>query len=634
MRRTLLLVTLLLAFVATGKQTDAQETAPAFPDSLEWLNTSYPLNQDDFSGKFVLLSFWTPGSSTCQLQLDTLEHLAAAYNNIEVVLVSSAKYPPQRSKEYLHLFIIENEIPFPVVNDTQFQLWEAFSVSAWPTNILVDPGQKIVWRSEGASLEQGLDEALKGYKGKTKKSGVTRGTEINSFEQGLLVFPSFVETDSEFALFISESRGHRIVQTDFNDTFEQAIGTGKPGYKDGDINTAEFNHPTGLAFHPVDSLLFISDTGNDVIRRCDLKTGEVITVLGNGQRPSEIPEMVVEKLNGINHPTGLELIGDQLYIAMTGWNQIWKYDINSGIATPIAGSGEVGLEDGKGMEAKLAEPYDLTHDPDGVVYFTERQSNAVRMLKKGKVTTLLGTGLFEFGDVDGKSKDALLQAPAGIAYHDETLYVADQLNHKIKAIDPYNGRTETFMGAGEAGFFDGAVSQTRFNSPSGVCVLRDHLFVADKYNHALRKISLRDEYIETYAFKNLDQMPMQGLNKFQVVETDTIFLPDGEAVVNFTFVPDSLWQFYPLAPQSAVVTTRNPNIFEDPNGVSPRSGSIRFELNNDGELKYFVTETELFLQNIENPGRLQYRTFAIMVLLGTDPTAAPVQQVQFPIPRL
>ena len=67
-----------------------------------------------------------------------------------------------------------------------------------------------------------------------------------------------------------------------------------------------------------------------------------------------------------------------------------------------------------------------------------------------RVRTLVGEGLFAFGDVDGRSPQARLQHALGIAYHQGTLYVADTYNHKIKRVYPASGEIATWLGDGPA----------------------------------------------------------------------------------------------------------------------------------------------------------------------------------------
>lgn len=609
-----------------------QARAIEFPEDADWLNTSYPLTLKHFDGKFILLNFWTSSSMLSTAQLNELKRLQEIHRELEVVIVHSGKYNTERSTEYIRKAIIEHDIHFPVVNDSTFSLWRDYNVDAWPTNILIDPEGNIALQSQGVSIEGDVSAHIELYSGDTKKTGSPVSSEIHGFQQGLLVFPKFIESDGHFSLFISEFRGHRIVQTDFNNTFEHYIGTGKEGFRDGDLNNAQFRFPGGLAFHPSDSLLYIADTGNDAIRKYNVETGQVSTVLGTGERAMTPPELVVETTHALNQPTGLTLIGDDLYIAMTGWNQIWKLDTQTGIAEPVAGSGTFGFEDGKNLKSNLAEPYGITHDPDGVIYFTERQSSAVRTFKKGKVKTLLGTGIFDFGDEEGGSKTARLQGPAGIFFHDDALYVADQFNNKIKRVDPYSGRSETFLGSGTPDYQNGISQYAAFNNPTGVTVLLNHLFITDTYNQVVRQHSFDDGSMVTYNFLNLDQMQFNPIDEFQVFETDTIQIPPGESSITMVFELDSLWKLETDAPQSALVTSRNPGIIEDPYGINPETQSITFELDNSGEFRHFIAEVALIYHHEEEPELTYFRTFTLMVMLDISEDAPAEQEVVFKVP--
>ena len=70
---------------------------------------------------------------------------------------------------------------------------------------------------------------------------------------------------------------------------------------------------------------------------------------------------------------------------------------------------------------------------------------------KHNVHSIVGEGLFEFGDVDGRGKEVRLQHCLGIAYADGKLYVADTYNNKIKVCDPKTRDVKTLVGTGKPG---------------------------------------------------------------------------------------------------------------------------------------------------------------------------------------
>lgn len=603
------------------------DRAIPFPDSLQWLNTPSPLTLQQFKGKFLLLSFWTSSSSLSTGQQKQLESLQKDNPGLEVVVVHSGKYDSERITDNIRNAVIENNITFPVVNDSAFTLWGAYGIEAWPSNILINPDGAIVARSQGAELSNSIQSEISKHKGKLKTYGAHSGSELQRFRQGLMLYPSFIESDHIFSLFITESRGHRILQADFSGTVEQAIGTGKQGYRDGNLHNAQFSFPKETAYDAKDSILYIADSGNDAIRAYHLKTGEVTTVLGNGSRQMSNPKSIQGTEQGLNQPTGLELVGNDLYIAMTGWNQIWKLDTKTSLAEPVAGSGKFGFEDGKNLKCTLAEPFALTSDPEGIIYFTEMQSSAVRMLKNRSVSTLVGTGVFEFGDVDGRSNKAKLQGPSGIVYHNDNLYVADEYNNKIKKVDPYSGKTETLLGAPSN-------PNKKFNHPSGIAVLRNELFIADKYNQLIWRYAPGTGDTEIYQINNISQLPLNLINNQQILETDTILIPHGASAIDMVLAFDSSWVIAKHLPQIVTPPLGNPGISILNNGLNEDNQTVTFMLDNPGSFEHFFTDFQLFYHLREQPERIYLRSFTVMVLMQFSEEAEGSQETTVKISGL
>jgi hypothetical protein len=80
--------------------------------------------------------------------------------------------------------------------------------------------------------------------------------------------------------------GNAILRIDrASQTFHRVGGTGEQGYSGdgGQALRAKLAGPKGLAIGP-DDTLYVADTENHVIRRIDLRTGIITTVLGTGTR--------------------------------------------------------------------------------------------------------------------------------------------------------------------------------------------------------------------------------------------------------------------------------------------------------------------------------------------------------------
>jgi len=78
------------------------------------------------------------------------------------------------------------------------------------------------------------------------------------------------------------------------------------------------------------------------------------------------------------------------------------------------------------------------------------------------------------------------------------LFIADSTNHRVVITD-LSGNKIDIIGQGEPGFRDGEFASARFNDPQGMALRGNHLFVADRKNHLIRKIDLDKKTVSTSA---------------------------------------------------------------------------------------------------------------------------------------
>jgi hypothetical protein len=126
--------------------------------------------------------------------------------------------------------------------------------------------------------------------------------------------------------------------------------------------------------------------------------------------------------------------------------------------------------------------------------------NAVRaadLTPDGRLTTLVGGGLFTFGDIDARGQMARLQHPLGIVYHDGAIYIADTYNHKVKRLDLNQYEVRTVAGSRDAGHRDGTAMQAQFYEPGGLSAAAGRLYIADTNNHAVRILDLATNRVST-----------------------------------------------------------------------------------------------------------------------------------------
>jgi sugar lactone lactonase YvrE len=165
-----------------------------------------------------------------------------------------------------------------------------------------------------------------------------------------------------------------------------------------------------------------------------------------------------------------------------------------GILT-IAGTGEAGSrgDGGPAARAALNQPRALAADASGALYIAEWKGHRVRRIAPdGTITTVAGTGEPGYGGDGGPAARAELNEPGGLvcdaAGH---LYVADYWNHRVRRIAP-DGTITTVAGTGEPGHGGdgGPAARALFNEPRGLATdVAGRLYIADCWSHRVRVVS-------------------------------------------------------------------------------------------------------------------------------------------------
>jgi thiol-disulfide isomerase/thioredoxin len=483
--------------------------APEITGGRGWLNTDKPLSLAALKGKVVLLDFWTYGCINCIHIIPDLKKLEEKYaNQLVVIGVHSAKFENEKETENIRRIILRYEIEHPVYNDAEFKVWQSYGVRAWPTQILIDPAGYVIGSISGEGNYDPIDRAI----GKAVDDFRKRG-ELNEEPLKLtlerakigslpLAFPGKVLADAKGdRLFIADSNHNRIVITKLDGTLVETIGTGERGAADGAFDQASFYRPQGMALDRDN--LYIADTENHLIRRVDLKARTVKTIAGTGKQSHDYFKQGPAREVALNSPWDLQLVGSTLYVAMAGPHQIWKLDLDQEVVSTFAGSGREARLDGPLLEAGFAQPSGLATNGKSL-FVADSESNIIRSidLSSGKVKTLVGGDLFEFGDVDGRGDDVRLQHPLGLFVLDGKVLIADTYNHKIKQLDPAARSVKTLFGTGKPGQTDG--NSPSLYEPGGLSVANNKLFIADTNNHAVRVVDLKTKEISTLRIKGLE----------------------------------------------------------------------------------------------------------------------------------
>lgn len=207
-----------------------------------------------------------------------------------------------------------------------------------------------------------------------------------------LKYPSHIAIDRNNTLFVTEKLAHRILQISeqgevtviagghYDKEDNELIGA----YKDGVGENAQFNEPTGIALAE-DGYLYISDTGNQRIRKVELN-GTVSTIAGSGDSFLDGTKYIAgDYKNGdalkarFNFPQGLALSKDGFLLIADTLNHSIRVLSQDGQVTTLSGNGTHGKTDGTIAKATFDGPTDITVDADGILV-ADQYNNAIRLL--------------------------------------------------------------------------------------------------------------------------------------------------------------------------------------------------------------------------------------------------------------
>lgn len=369
---------------------------------------------------------------------------------------------------------------------------------------------------------------------------ITNGTSTAMFS------PHATVTKEQIALFIyriknSEGLTHSEKPTISLANYKVLAGNGY-GFKNGEATQALFRFPQGIV--KVDHTYLIADSENNMIRA--LQGNTVTTYAGNGfffdatQRPASYLKDGALNEALFQNPTNIVVAKDRTLFVADSENHVIRKITPAGEVTTYAGTGAVGLVDGKVNEAAFYMPQGLALADDGTLYVADTLNHVIRKIKDGQVTTLTNSDLRvvdiaeNYSEIagsyrDGAISEAQFNEPTSIVLDPAgNLYVSDSGNHVIRYVNFSTNEVSTFAGKfmdngmyGKPGMQDGRAPASTFNYPSGLALVQTgELLVADRANNAIRLIS--NEVVSTISVS--EHQPTALLvdgDKLMVVQSGT-----------------------------------------------------------------------------------------------------------------
>jgi DNA-binding beta-propeller fold protein YncE len=281
-------------------------------------------------------------------------------------------------------------------------------------------------------------------------------------------------------------------------TITTLIGNGKPGFSANSVN-----NPYGLVIGP-DGALYFCDIDNHAIRRLDLKTTNVTTVVGTGEKGNSGDAGPATRAQ-VDQPYEIRFDknGNLFFVDMPN-HVVRKVDKKTGIITTIAGTGQPGFsgDGGPATKAQFKQPHSIALDRSGGLLVCDIGNHRVRRIDfaTGTIDTFLGTG--ERGITpDGPAKGVPINGPRALDFDRAgNLYLVLREGNSVYKIDS-SMRISRVAGSGEKGFSGdgGPALSAALNGPKGISISKNSFYLADTENHAIRRVDTKTGIITTVA---------------------------------------------------------------------------------------------------------------------------------------
>ncbi|WP_394432232.1 NHL domain-containing thioredoxin family protein [Streptomyces sp. SGAir0957] len=275
--------------------------------------------------------------------------------------------------------------------------------------------------------------------------------------------------------------------------------------------------------------------------------------LHRGEGPYVAPEPVATDLRFPGK--ALLLPSGNFLVSDTTRHQLVELAADGESVVRRVGSGERGLGPGQ-----FNEPQGLALLDENTVVVADTVNHALRALDltTGAVSTLAGTGKqwWQGSPTSGPALEVDLSSPWDVAVFGGKVWIAMAGVHQLWTYDPEAGTVEVAAGTTNEGLVDGPGPEAWFAQPSGLAATGERLWVADSETSALRWVDL-DGHVHTavgtglFDFGHRDGDAAQALFQHPLGVTA---LPDGSVAVADTY-NHALRRYDPATEQVTTLAT-------------------------------------------------------------------------------
>lgn len=222
-------------------------------------------------------------------------------------------------------------------------------------------------------------------------------------------------------------------------------------------------------------------------------------------RETSLPlKPMVHTTHGLLQPGKVAVNPRYVAVSDSGHNRVILLN-HQGKLLRVIGDGQRGWHDGTAKQAQFDGPQGLAFHGN-TLYVADTGNALIRAisLPSGRVSTVAGNGQHSFGIVGlHPARKVGLNSPWGLLVMGDRLYIAMAGIHQIWQLNMGNNELGPFAGSGKEGIHDGPLAQASFAQSSALAYHAGELYVADPEASAVRRINLKRGEVSTLIGKGL-----------------------------------------------------------------------------------------------------------------------------------
>lgn len=207
----------------------------------------------------------------------------------------------------------------------------------------------------------------------TTLAGSTQGSSDGTGASAQFNYPMGVAIDGSNNIYVADYFNQKIRKITSSGDVSTLAGS-YIGFVDGTSASAQFKYPSGVAIDAIGNV-YVADSGNHKIRKIS-QIGVVTTVAGSTWGFTDALGTAAQ----FKYPNSVSFDGNgDLLVCDTGNHKIRKINLSTGVVTTLIGSVD-GYQDGTGISVKFSNPYALAIDASGIIYLADYGNHKIRKI--------------------------------------------------------------------------------------------------------------------------------------------------------------------------------------------------------------------------------------------------------------